>query len=78
MFELKQAKIKSHVLNKSIVGGSDAIEGRTCQNWFARFQDDDFQLEDKEEKERTVRPNLIEEDDLKALIEEDPRQSTRY
>ena len=33
-----------------------------------------FELEDNQ---GTDRPNLIEVDDLKAFIEEDPRQSTR-
>ena len=36
----------------------DALDVRTCQNWFARFKAGDFDLNDKE---HTGRP--IEEDD---------------
>ena len=40
-----------------------------------KFRSGDFDLEDKE---RSGRPQELETDNLEKLLEEDPRQSTRY
>ena len=55
------------------VYGDNAVTVRTCQNWFERFRQGDFSLEDKE---RSGRPLEMVTDELEALLEEDPRQSS--
>ena len=72
-FNLKKNTTQS---TKSICSayGDDALDVRTCQNWFARFNAGDFDLNDKE---RTGRPVEANDDILVELLEEDPRQSTR-
>ena len=62
------------IISISLAYSINSFEVRTSQNWFAWFRDGEIMLEDKES---TCRPNLIVKGDLKALIEEDPRQSTR-
>ncbi len=52
----------------------NAVSVRTCQNWFARFREGNFNLEDEE---RSGRPQELETNELESLLEEDPRQSTR-
>ena len=54
--------------------GEDTVTYRTCLRWFNRFLSGDFSLEDEE---RTGRPSNIDLEKLKALIESDPRLTTR-
>ena len=54
--------------------GNDAISLRTCKLWFYQFQKGDFDIY---EKLRSIRPVKADEEFLKALIEEDPKRSTR-
>ena len=54
--------------------GDDALDIRTCQNWFARFKGGDYDLNDIE---RTGRPVEADDSLLEELLEEDPRRSTR-
>ena len=51
--------------------GTDALDVRTCQNWFARFKAGDFDLNDKE---RAGRPMKADDDQLEELLEEDSRR----
>jgi len=44
------------------------------RKWFARFKTDDFNLEDQE---RPGRPSTTDEDQIKTLIENNPRYTTR-
>ena len=52
--------------------GEDALDERTCRNWFARFRAGDFDLEDKE---RTNRPIEANDAHLEELLKEDPKGS---
>ncbi len=54
--------------------GSDALDLRTCQRWFARFKDGNFDLSDWERSGRHVE---ADDDLLDEILEEDPRKSTR-
>ena len=55
-FNLKKNATQS---TKSICSayGDDALDVRTCQNWFARFNAGDFDLNDKERTGRPVEAN---------------------
>ena len=47
---------------------------RQCQNWFARFRSEDFDLKDAP---RSGRPTEVEDDKIKATIEYNRRSTTR-
>jgi len=55
--------------------GKGIISTRTVRRWFSRFKNGDFEHNDLS---RSGRPSEINIDDLKRLIEEDPRLNTRY
>ena len=50
--------------------GHETTSVRTAQVWFKRFREGDDDLEDKEGRGR---PRLIDDDDLRQVIEADPR-----
>ncbi|KAK6751516.1 hypothetical protein RB195_003109 [Necator americanus] len=56
------------------VYGEDAITARTARNWFAKFKNGNFDLDDSL---RSGRPSDFDEDSLKALLKEDDRRSSR-
>ncbi len=78
LFEFNRQKTKKNATEaaRSIcsVYGENALDERTCRNWFARFSSGDFDLNDKE---HTGRPLKADDDLLEELLEEDPRRSTR-
>lgn len=45
--------------------GQDALNVRTCQNWFARFKTGDFELDDKK---REGRPLSADDDLIEELL----------
>ena len=45
-----------------------------CQNWFARFRSGDFHLKDTP---RSGRPTKVDDDKIKAMIENNRRSTTR-
>ena len=51
-----------------------SLTERQCQNWFARFRFGDFDLKDAP---RSGRPTEIDDDKIKAMIENNPRSTTR-
>ena len=48
--------------------GDKALKERQCQNWFRKFRSGDFSLKDEP---RSGRPNEVDDDQIKALIELD-------
>ena len=75
LYEFKQGKNASQAAQSICnVYGICVLTARTVQNWFDRFRDGNFTLEDDD---RSGRPVELETDELEALLEEDPRQSTR-
>ena len=45
-----------------------------CQNWFPRFRSGDFDLKDAP---RSGRPTEVDDDKIKAMIENNRRNTTR-
>jgi len=45
-----------------------------CQNWFAKFRAGDTTCEDRE---RSGRPLMVDDDQIKSLIESNPHYMTR-
>ncbi|XP_017796822.1 PREDICTED: histone-lysine N-methyltransferase SETMAR-like [Habropoda laboriosa] len=56
------------------VYGKGAIAERIVRKWFARFKTGDFNPDDQE---RPGRPSTTHEDQIKTLIENNPRYTTR-
>lgn len=54
--------------------GEDTASKRTTRRWFEKFRSGDTSLEDEEGRGR---PSEVDNDELKALIEADPRKTTR-
>jgi len=54
--------------------GKDALSIRTAQDWFNRFKNNNFELDDLP---HSGRPLEVDMDVLQQLIEEDPRLTTR-
>ena len=51
-----------------VVYGEEALKDRQCRNWFDKFRFGDFTLKDEQ---RSGRPNEIDDDQIKAIIESD-------
>ena len=56
------------------VYGEKSLTGRQCRNWFARFRSGDFDLKDGP---RSGRPSEVDNDKIKAMIENNRRSTTR-
>ena len=67
-------RITQAVDNINLSMGKATLSYPTAVRWFKRFKANDFELEDAP---RSGRPSEIDLDELKAAIEEDPRQTTR-
>ncbi|KAG5313536.1 MOS1T transposase, partial [Pseudoatta argentina] len=52
--------------------GDDALSDTTCRDWFRRFKNNDFELEDKE---RSGAPKKFQDRELELLLDEDPSQT---
>jgi len=47
----------------------NAVSERVCQNWFAKFRAGDTTCEDRK---RSGRPLVVDDDQIKSLIESNP------
>lgn len=54
--------------------GEDAITERTCRNWYQRFREGNFSLEDKA---RCGRPEMGNVYEIQKLIDKNPHSTTR-
>ncbi|KAG5325467.1 MOS1T transposase, partial [Pseudoatta argentina] len=52
--------------------GDNALSDTTCRDWFRRFKNNDFELEDKE---RSGAPKKFQDEELEQLLDEDPSQA---
>ena len=50
------------------VYSEEALNDRQCQNWLNKFQSRDFSIKDEQ---RSSRPNKVDDDQIKAIIESD-------
>ena len=75
LYEFRQGKkaTEATATNRSVYG-EDALSVGVCQQWFVKFRNKNFDLEDEQ---RSGKPRQLTADDLQALLDEDPRQSTR-
>ena len=64
---MKKSAAETHRMLSSIYGEA-AISERTCREWFQRFKNGDFDVEDGREK-------VFEDAELEALLEQDSCQN---
>lgn len=69
-FQKKKAIVCHRMLVE--VYGNDAPHLQTVEKWFRQFKRGDFSLDDKK---RSGRPLIFKDDDLQALLDEDPTQT---
>ncbi|EZA50238.1 Histone-lysine N-methyltransferase SETMAR [Ooceraea biroi] len=75
LFFYRKGKNASQVTNSICsVYGEGALAERTVRKWFAKFRAGDFNLKDQE---RSGRPSTTDDDQIKTLIENNPRYTTR-
>ena len=53
--------------------GEGTVSDRACRRWYEKFETGDFDLSDKP---RSGRPFLIDDDVVKAMLEQDPFPTT--
>lgn len=56
------------------VYGNNSLQERQCQRWFKKFRSGDFDLNDDP---RSGRPTEVDDDKIKALMDSNPRYTTR-
>ena len=75
LFFYRKGKNVTHAANEiHAVYGEGAVTDRTVRKWFASFIAGDFRLKFQE---RSDRPSTTDEDQIKTLIENNQRYTTR-
>lgn len=75
LYDFKQGKTATESLQSLHEAfGEDVMSKSQCHKWFQRFRNGDMSLEDEE---RGRPPQVIDDEELKRVIESDPRQTTR-
>lgn len=72
LFEFHRNPIATVATNNICDIYGNVLDVRTCQRWFDRIRNNDFNLEDRP---RSGPPVLLDNDVLKSAVEEDPRQT---
>lgn len=71
LFDFKKTAAEAHRMLFDTYG-EQAPSERCCRGWFYRFKSGDFDLKDKE---RSGQPQKFEDEELEALLVEDPHQT---
>ena len=70
-FHSKKTAAEAHRELQKVYGDA-ALSKTTCRDWFRRFKDGDFDIDDRKREERQ---KTFEDTDLEALLDEDPCQT---
>ena len=71
LFNLKKFATKAHRLLVETYGEA-ALSERSCREWFQKFKNGEFDIEDKE---RSGSPKVHEDAELEALLDQDSCQT---
>jgi len=75
LFSFQKGKNAAQTAKKiCIVYGDSAIAKSTIRKWFTRFRNGNFDLEDRERSGRSV---VVDDDQILTLIENNSRHTTR-
>ena len=72
-FNLKKSAAEAHRLLIEAYGDT-ALSERSCCEWFQKFKNDEFDVEDKE---RSGSPKVYEDAELEALLDKDSCQTQK-
>ena len=70
-FKLKKSLAESHRLLVETYGEA-ALSERSCREWFQKFKNGKFDIEDEDSSER---PKVYEDSELEALLDQDSCQT---
>ena len=70
-FNLKISAAEGHRLLVETYGEA-ALSDRSCREWFQKFKNDEFDIEDKE---RGGKPEVYEDAETEALLDQDSCQT---
>ena len=73
-FNLKKSAAEAHRLLIEAYGDA-ALSERSCREWFQKFKNGEFDIEDKERSGRL--PKVYEDAELEALLDEDSCQTQK-
>jgi histone-lysine N-methyltransferase SETMAR len=75
----KDNSISSRAASKELkeVYGADGFHDKTCANWLKRFREGDKGIDDLEDEPRSGRPSNLNDEELRLLIEMDPKATVR-
>ena len=73
LFFYRKGKNVTHAANEICAVYGEGVTDRTVRKWFARFKAGDFNPKDQE---RSDRPSTTDKDQIKTLIENNPRYTT--
>jgi len=59
------------------VYGAEAFGHHACGTWLKKFRDGDKNVDDLEDEPRSGRPSNLNNDELRRLVEEDPKRTVR-
>ena len=69
--DLKKSAAEAHRLLEETYGEA-ALSERSCREWFQKFKNGEFDMEDSE---RSERPNVYEDFELEALLDQNSCQT---
>ena len=75
LYEFQQGRNATEACRNLLkVFGEGTVSDRACRRWYEKFETGDFDLSDKS---RSDRSSLIDDDVVKAMLEQDPFQYRR-
>ena len=72
-FNLKKSAAEAHRLIVETYGEA-VLSERSCREWFQKFEDGEFDIQDKE---RSGRPKVYEDAELEVLLDQDSCQTQK-
>lgn len=72
LYEFRKGKSAAKATRKINSVYTEALDERKCQRWFAKFRSGNFNLKNEP---GSGRRSMVDEDALRAVVEEDPRQT---
>ena len=73
-FNLKKSAAEAHRLLVERYGEADVLSERSCREWFQKFKNGEFDIE---EKECSGRPKVYEDAELEALLDQDSKDGKK-
>ena len=73
LYEFQQGRNATEACRNLLKMFEGTVSDRTCRRWYEKFETSDFDLSDKS---RSGRPSLIDDDVVKAMLEQNPFLTT--